>query len=158
MVLTGIPSARQSSKPSAARKVAGKVCFYLLFAFLRAAQYFRIRSPTAFRCAADIFERLRLGGSTASATPRADLAMVRRAVLETVARSGNALSRDATSVWSSFQRASAPRRAQVRMSFECLAITSMLRRLCAGCNKSASSDSRSFDAFELPHRALSQKW
>src|ERR1700741_15739 len=43
-----------------------------------------------------------------------------------VARSGNALSKAAASACSSFQRASAPRRAQVRMSVECLAIQVML--------------------------------
>jgi hypothetical protein len=67
-----------------------------LSAFLRAAQYFFIRALTAFFCAADIFERVRLG-SRVSATPRADFVIVRRAVLETAARSGNALSKEATS-------------------------------------------------------------
>ena len=36
------------------------------FAFRRAAQYFRIRSPTAFLCAADIGFRVRRGGVAAS--------------------------------------------------------------------------------------------
>jgi hypothetical protein len=101
------------------------------FDLRRSAQYFFIRALTAFFCAADIFERLRLG-SRVSATARADFAMVRRAVLETVARSGNAFSKAAASVWSSFHRASAPRRAQVRMSSECFAIPPMLRRFAEG--------------------------
>jgi len=67
------------------------------FAFLRADQYFFIRVLTAFRCAADIFDRVRLGSSV-FATPRADLASVRRAVWEIVARSGNVLSNFAASV------------------------------------------------------------
>ena len=96
-------------------------------AFLRAAQYFFILALTAFFCAADIFERLRLG-SRASATPRADFAMVRRAAFEIVARSGNVFSKAAASVWSSFQRASAPRRAHLRMSVECFAIPQMVCR------------------------------
>src|SRR5437867_6937617 len=70
-----------------------------------------------------------------SATPRADFAMVRRAVLEIVARSGNALSRDATSAWSSFQRTSAPRRAQASMLLECFAIPPMLRRFDWGVQR-----------------------
>ena len=96
-------------------------------AFRRAAQYFFIRALTAFFCAADIFERLRLG-SRASATPRADFAMVRRAAFEIVARSGKVFSKAAASVWSSFQRASAPRRAHLRMSVECFAIPPMVCR------------------------------
>src|SRR5438552_2234911 len=94
------------------------------FTLLRSAQYFFIRALTAFFCAADIFERLRLrgAGSRASATPRADLATVCCAPFDSVARWGNAFTIDASSAWSSCQRASAPRRAQVRMSVECLAI------------------------------------
>ena len=73
---------------------------YRFVAALRfAAQYFFIRALTTLFCAADIFERLRLRGSgrTALATPRAELATVRLAVLEMEARSGNALSNAAAS-------------------------------------------------------------
>ena len=47
-----------------------------------------ILALTTLRCGADIFERLGLA-STGSATPRADVATVRLAVLEIDARSGN---------------------------------------------------------------------
>ncbi|PYR81918.1 MAG: hypothetical protein DMF87_03615 [Acidobacteria bacterium] len=60
-----------------------------MFAFFRPAQYFFIRALTAFRCAADIFERFRLRGgvvSSAAATFRADFAAVRLAVVERAVR------------------------------------------------------------------------
>ena len=60
-----------------------------------------------------------------AATLRADVAAVRR----TVARSGKAFSSDASSVCNSFRRASAPRRAQMRMSVECFAIPGLLASL-----------------------------
>ena len=51
------------------------------FSFLRSAQYFRIRAPTAFRCAADI--RLRLRREVTDACPS-------EAIVRPLRRSGNA--------------------------------------------------------------------
>jgi len=63
-----------------------------------------------------------------SATVRAAAPTVLCVTRPSVLRSGKVFAREASSSCSSIQRASAPRRAQVRMSVECLAIPAMLRR------------------------------
>jgi|SRR6266850_3719878 len=96
---------------------------YCLFAdaFLRSAQYFFIRADTAFFCAADILDRLRLEGLVCEAA--GDFPLLRARPRVSWPRSGKVFTSDATSAWSSCQRASAPRRAHLRMSCECFAIT-----------------------------------
>jgi hypothetical protein len=70
--------------------------YFFAVAFRRSAQYFFIRADTAFFCAADILERLRLGARV-SDTSRAAFPILRCTPLEIAARWGNAFTSDATS-------------------------------------------------------------
>ena len=109
--------------------------------FRRVAQYFFIRWDTALLAAGDILRRRAFGaGATnsfaAARSARPPLEAIARVSRRRVARSGNVLSRSASSACSSFQRDSAPRRASARIEDECLAMandnTRMLWRVQSG--------------------------
>ena len=100
---------------------------YDFFSFRRAAQYFFIRRDTALLAAGDIFWRCVVGAGAvnsfaAARSARPPLEAIARVSRLRVARSGNVLSRSASSACSSFQRDSAPRRASARIEDGCLAM------------------------------------
>jgi hypothetical protein len=116
------------------RHSAGATCgvdgtSYADFALRRAAQYFFIRRLTARRAAGDIFRRRCVWVSMVSPDIFIERPALRALVVATALRppprSGNARRRPASSAWSSFQRASAPRRARARIDDECFGIVGL---------------------------------
>ena len=97
--------------------------YFFAVAFRRSAQYFFIRADTAFFAAADIGFRRRVPVPVARSAPLLMMKDTGSSSLSTASRRcGKVFTSDATSAWSSCQRASAPRRAHLRMSAECFAI------------------------------------
>ena len=98
------------------------------FAFRRAAQYFRIRSPTAFRAAADIRRRLRCGFATSISRALAGIAGL---AADPNGKWRNAFRSSAISASSSLIRASAPFLASSIICAECLGMSCRLRVWCS---------------------------
>jgi hypothetical protein len=96
---------------------------YDLFAFRLPAQYFFIRSLTAFRAEADIFRaRRRTCSASASIAARPFAAALETCLFALAVRCGKFFTSAAISAFSSSYLCSAPLRAISRMWEECLAI------------------------------------